>query len=59
MDTDHAGSGTATIAVGYLVECIQLLRPGFSRLRTHVVRHRRGRLDGAGDLLGVTSIVRA
>src|SRR6202167_3519738 len=48
---NHAGSGTATIAVGYLVECnpsaaAGLLAPAY----LHVVRHRRGRPDGAGGI---------
>src|ERR1700681_1129031 len=48
---DHAGSGTATIAMGYLVECDPSSAAGIlAPAHLHVVRHRRGRPDGAGGL---------
>src|SRR5215831_14174092 len=60
MDTDHAGSGTATIAMGLVVECNPVVAPGIlASAHLHVVCHRRGRLDGAGRIARITSIVRA
>src|ERR1700693_826507 len=48
---DHAGWGTATIAMGYLVECDPSSAAGIlAPAHLHVVRHRRGRPDGAGGL---------
>src|SRR5580658_373511 len=48
---DHAGSGTPTFAVGHLVECNPSSAPGIlAPAHLHVVRHRRGRSDGAGGI---------
>src|SRR5580693_9754552 len=45
---DHVGSGTAAIAVGLLVERNPVAAPGIlASARFHVVRHDRGRHDGA------------
>ena len=53
MDTDHAGSGTATIAMGLMVECNPVVAPGIlASAHLHVVCDRRGRADGAGRIAG-------
>ena len=50
---DHVGSGTATLAVGLVVERNPVAASGIlASAHLHVVRHHRGRPDGAGGIAG-------
>src|SRR6266571_2387025 len=50
---DHVGSGTTAVAVGLVVERNPVAAPGIlASAYLHVVRHHRGRPDGAGGIAG-------
>ena len=50
---DHVGSETGTLAMGLVVECNAVAAPGIlASAYLHVVRHHRGRPDGAGGIAG-------
>src|ERR1700674_4009243 len=50
---DHVGSGTEAVALALVVECNPVAAPGIlASADLSVVRHDRGRPDGAGGIAG-------